>query len=161
MPRLEKFPDNPWNAYCWVIGEPQVGEGCWIGAFTLLDGSGGLTVGRGCDISSGAQLVTHSSARRTVSARAYPHVDRAPVVLGDHVFVGTHAVVLMGSTIGSHSVVAAGAVVKEHSTFEPWSLIAGVPARRLGDLREMEGWAEFLTTPGPVSGAPTAPEPGP
>ncbi len=135
MPRLETFPDNPYNAYCWVIGEPTIGEGCWIGAFTLIDGSGGLTIGRGCDISSGAQIVTHSSARRTVTARVFPHVERAPIEIGDHVFVGTNAVILMGSRIGSHSIVAAGAVVRENSEFPPWSLIAGVPARRIGDVR--------------------------
>jgi acetyltransferase-like isoleucine patch superfamily enzyme len=112
-----------------------IGEGCWIGAFTVIDGSGGLTIGRGCDISSGAQIVTHSSARRTVTARAYAHVDRAPVVIGDHVFIGSGAIILMGSEIGSHSVVAAGAVVTEGSKFPPHSLIAGVPAVRKGDVR--------------------------
>ncbi len=135
MPRLEKFPDNPYNAFCWVIGEPDIGEGCWIGAFTLIDGSGGLTMGKGCDVSSGAQLVTHSSARRTVTARAYPDVDRAPIEIGDHVFIGTNAVILMGSKIGSHSIVAAGAVVTEGSEFPPYSMIAGVPATRKGDVR--------------------------
>ena len=49
--------------------------------------------------------------------------------------VGSNATILMGSTIGHHSVVAAGAVVTEGSTFEPYSLIAGVPAVRKGDVR--------------------------
>lgn len=135
MPRLEQFPDNPYNAFCWIVGEPEIGEGCWIGAFTVIDGSGGLSIGKGCDISSGAQIITHSSARRTVTARAYPHVDRAPTSIGDHVFVGTNAVILMGATIGSHSVVAAGAVVTEGASFPPHSMIAGVPARRVSDVR--------------------------
>ena len=112
-----------------------MGEGCWIGAFTLIDGSGGLRIGRGCDISSGAQILTHSSARRTVTARRFPHVERAPTEIGDHVFIGSNAVVLMGSKIGAHSVVAAGAVVREFSEFPPFSLIAGVPAVRKGDVR--------------------------
>ncbi|MBK6955764.1 MAG: hypothetical protein IPH27_10005 [Actinomycetales bacterium] len=63
------LPPNPWNEHAWVVGEPTVGEGTWIGAFTLIDGSGGLTIGAGCDISSGAQIYTHSSAR-DVPARA-------------------------------------------------------------------------------------------
>ncbi len=135
MSKMTEFPPNPYNAFCWVVGEPEIGDGCWVGAFTMLDGSGGLRVGAGCDISSGAQIVTHSSARRTVTARAYPSVDRAPVEIGDHVFVGTNAVILMGSTIGAHSIVAAGAVVSEGSSFPPYSLIAGVPAVRKGDVR--------------------------
>ncbi len=135
MSKLEKLPDNPYNHLCWLIGDPKIDEGCWIGAFTVIDGSGGLSIGKGCNISSGAQIVTHSSARRTVTERAYPHVDRAPVVIGDYVFVGTNAVVLMGSQIGDHSIIAAGAVVSEHSVFPPYSLIAGVPAKRKGDVR--------------------------
>jgi acetyltransferase-like isoleucine patch superfamily enzyme len=122
------LPANPWNPLCWVVGEPIVGEGCWIGAFTLIDGSGGLTIGRGCNISSGAQILTHSSMRRTVTERRWPHVDRRSTELGEHCFVGTNAVILMGSRIGHHSVVAAGAVVREGSEFPPYSLIAGNPA---------------------------------
>ena len=66
--------------------------------------------------------------RRTVTERRWPNVDRRPTVLGEYCFVGTNAVVLMGSTIGHHSVIAAGAVVREGSTFPPYSLIAGNPA---------------------------------
>ena len=132
---LNGLPPNPYNALAWIVGEPDIGDDVWIGAFTLIDGSGGLKVGRGVNVSSGAQLLTHSSARRTVTARAHPHVDRAPTVIEDYVFIGANAVVLMGSTIGAHSIVAAGAVVREGSTFPPYSLIAGVPAIRKGDIR--------------------------
>lgn len=128
------LPPNPYNPLCWVVGAPEIGPGCWIGAFTLIDGSGGCRIGKGCEISSGAQILTHSSMRRTVTERAWPHVDRAATELGDHVFVGTNAVVLMGSKIGHHSVIAAGAVVREFSEFPPYSLIAGVPAVRKGDV---------------------------
>lgn len=134
VPQPWPLPPNRWNALCWVVGNPEIGDGCWIGAFTLLDGSGGLRIGKGCDISSGAQVLTHSSMRRTVSERRWPHVDRAPTEIGEHCFLGTNAVVLMGSRIGHHSVVAAGAVVTEFSDFPPNSLIAGVPAVRKGDV---------------------------
>lgn len=126
MPTL--LPPNPYHPLCWVVGTPEIGPGCWIGAFTLIDGSGGLRIGKGCDISSGAQILTHSSMRRTVTERVHPDVDRAPTEIGDHCFIGTNAVILMGSRIGHHSVVAAGAVVKENSDFPPYSVIAGNPA---------------------------------
>ena len=87
------LPPNPYNPHAWITGDPQIGAGTWIGAFTVLDGSGGLAIGAGCDISSGAQIYTHSSARRCVSARAHAEVDRAPVRIGDHVFVGAGAVI--------------------------------------------------------------------
>jgi acetyltransferase-like isoleucine patch superfamily enzyme len=134
LPDSWPFAPNPYNPLCWVIGVPDVGPGCWIGAFTMLDGSGGLRVGRGCELSSGVQILTHSSMRRCVTEREFPDVDRAATELGDWVFVGTGATVLMGSRIGHHSVIAAGAVVEEFSEFPPFSLIAGVPARWKGQV---------------------------
>jgi acetyltransferase-like isoleucine patch superfamily enzyme len=121
------LPANRWNPHAWIVGEPEVGEGTWIGAFTVIDGSGGLRIGRGCDISCGAQIYTHSSARRCVSGRSYPDVDRQPTTLGDYVFVGANAVIQMGVTIGDRAIVAAGAVVT--ADVPPATVVAGVPAR--------------------------------
>jgi len=134
--RPASLPPNPWNEHAWVVGDPEIGEGTWIGAFTVLDGSGGLRIGAGCDISSGAQVYTHSSARRCVSGRAYPEVDRAPVTIGDHVFIGAGAVVTMGVTIGDSAVVGAGAVVT--SDVPARAIVGGVPARVIGRV-ELDG----------------------
>jgi acetyltransferase-like isoleucine patch superfamily enzyme len=121
------LPRNPYNENAWVVGEPQIGEGTWIGAFTVVDGSGGLTIGRGCDISSGAHIYTHSSARRCVSGRAHPTVDRAPVTIGDYVFVGANVTINMGVTIGDHALIGAGAVVTRDVA--AYTVVQGVPAR--------------------------------
>jgi acetyltransferase-like isoleucine patch superfamily enzyme len=137
------IPENRFNTHCWITGQPEIGEGTWVGAFTLIDGQGGLTIGRGCDISSGAQVLTHSTVRRCVTERKYAKVDRRPTIIEDYVFVGTNAVILMGSHIGHHSVIAAGAVVLEGSRVPPYSLVAGVPGRVTRDIREQAaGWAE-------------------
>jgi acetyltransferase-like isoleucine patch superfamily enzyme len=113
-----------------------VGPGTWIGAFTVIDGSGGLTIGAGCDISSGAQIYTHSTVRRCVSGRSHPEVDRAPVVIGDRVFIGANATVMMGVTIGDGAVVGAGAVVTRD--VPPGTVVAGVPARVVSTV-EVDG----------------------
>ncbi|MFP5370452.1 MAG: acyltransferase [Actinomycetes bacterium] len=126
------LPANPYNPHAWVIGEPTVGAGTWIGAFTIIDGSGGLTIGAGCDISSGVHLYTHSSVRRCVSGRAFPTVERAPVHIGDHVFIGAGAIVNMSVRIGDHSVVGAGAVVSRD--VPPYTVVGGVPARPMATV---------------------------
>ena len=95
------LPENPYNPHAWISGHPVIGEGTWIGAFTVIDGSGGLTIGTGCDISCGVHIYTHSSARRCVSGRADGQVDRTPTTIGDRVFLGANAIVMMGTTIGT------------------------------------------------------------
>ena len=126
------LPDNPYHQLAWIVGDPQIGSGTWIGAFALIDGSGGLTIGDGCDIASGAHVYTHSSALRCVSGRTYPHVDRAPVTIGDRVFVGANAVVQMGVSIGDEAIVAAGAVVTRDVPAR--TVVAGNPARVVGEV---------------------------
>jgi acetyltransferase-like isoleucine patch superfamily enzyme len=136
MNALSPFPPNPYNPLCWITGAPEIGEGCWIGAFTLIDGLGGLKIGRGCDISSGAQILSHSTVRRCLSERTCDAVDKRPTEIGDYVFVGTHATILMGARIGHHSIVAAGAVVLEGADIPPYSLVAGVPARVVRSVKD-------------------------
>lgn len=127
-PPWHHLPQNPYNPHAWVLGDPQIGGGTWIGAFTVIDGSGGLTIGEHCDISAGAQIYTHSTVARALSDDRTP-VERRPTDIGDHVHVGAGAIILMGSRIGHHSVVAAGAVVTQDTVAPPGSLLVGVPAR--------------------------------
>ena len=124
LPEWHHLPANPYNPHAWILGTPNIGEGCWIGAFTVIDGSGGLTIGNGCEISAGAQIYTHTTVARAVSAGSAP-LARAPTWIGDHVHIGANAVVLMGTTIGDHSVIGANAVVLEGMVVPPWSVVVG------------------------------------
>jgi len=134
--RHEGFPPNAYNPHAWIVGEPEIGEGTWIGAFCLIDGSGGLRIGKGCDVSAGAHIYTHSSVKRCVSGRAYPVVDRQPVTIGDHVFIGANAVINMGVTVGDRAVIGAGAVVT--TDVPAGAIVGGVPARVIGRV-EVDG----------------------
>ncbi len=127
-PEWHHLPNNPYNPHAWIVGEPMIGRDCWIGAFTVIDGSGGLTIGDGCDISAGAQIYTHSTVGRAVSGGSEP-VERRPTSIGERVHVGAGAIVLMGSEIGDECVIGAGAVVPEGTVAPAGSLLVGVPAR--------------------------------
>lgn len=132
------LPDNKYNEHAWIVGNPDIGEDVWIGAFCLVDaGHAPLIVGRGTDIASGAQILTHSTVRRCISEREYDRVDSAATKIGEYCFIGANAVVLMGADIGHHSVVGAGAVVTEGMVVPPYSVVAGVPARIIGSSRAL------------------------
>jgi carbonic anhydrase/acetyltransferase-like protein (isoleucine patch superfamily) len=54
-------------------------------------------------------------------------------VLGDACLVGPGAVIMDGAVIGAGSIVAGGAVVPEGREFSAHSILAGVPAKRIGE----------------------------
>ena len=94
-----------------------------------------LTIGDYCKITSGVTILTHDYSR-SISARVYgEYVGGAlPVKIGDNVFIGQNATILMGTTIGNNCIVGAGAVVK--GAFPDNVVIAGNPARVVCTLEE-------------------------
>jgi len=51
----------------------------------------------------------------------------------DDCLIGINAVVMDGAIIGKGSIVAGGAMIREESVFEPGSIIAGVPAKKIAE----------------------------
>lgn len=142
MTVVNGLPENPYHPLAWITDDPRIGTGTWVGAFTVLDGSGGLRIGAGCDISAGAQIYTHNTVRRCVSGREFSEVERAPTRIGDHVFVGANAVVLMGVRVGDRAVIGAGAVVT--ADVDPATIVAGVPARAVGTVHIVDGTVHLV-----------------
>ncbi len=116
-------------ASAYVYGPVRVGTGTWIGPNVILDGSGGLVIGSGCDLSAGVQVYTHDTVERVLS-EGRAEVARSPVTIEDHVHVGAGAVIARGVTIGHHSVVGAGAFVNRD--VPAFTVAIGVPARAAG-----------------------------
>ena len=65
------------------------------------------------------------------------HIPGPPIKLGNHVWIGAHAVILPGVELGEYVVVAAGAVVNK--SFPPRVVVAGVPAKIVKYLGEAGG----------------------
>ena len=128
------------------LGEPErqltvIGERTWIGPFCSLDGTGGLKLGHHCMVSLGCQLLTHDTARWALSGGVADY-EYAATEIGECCFLGTLAVVTKGVTMGEHSLVAAGTVVT--GDVDPYSIVAGVPARRIGSVATADDGAVSL-----------------
>jgi acetyltransferase-like isoleucine patch superfamily enzyme len=121
------------NSY--VYGEVKVGARTWIGPFTILDGSGGLTIGDSCSISAGVQIYTHDSVEWAVSGgkASYPH---EPTTIGSRCYVGPNTVITKGITIGDGCIIGAQSFVNR--SWSPGSKIAGSPARLIGPQKDVK-----------------------
>ena len=95
-----------------IIGEPEIGEGTWIGHYTVIDGSNGLTIGTDCSIASGVHIYTHSTHKLTTENGEYLH---APVKIGDNVAIGANSVIMYGCKIGDNVCIPALSLVKPYT----------------------------------------------
>ena len=91
-----------------------------------LDVRGGLDVGEHVSVSPDVTILTAAHGVDDPEFRAMVR----PVVIEDHVWIGTRAIVLPGVRLGRGCVVAAGAVATRDVT--PLTIVAGVPARPVG-----------------------------
>lgn len=120
----------------------KIADEVFIGHFTWLDGTELLEIGRGAQISGRAGIFTHSShdsirdsegKEHQFDGRDLPGFIKGAVKIGEYAFIGTGATILPGIEVGSRAIVGAGAVVNRH--VEPYAIVAGNPARVIGDVR--------------------------
>jgi acetyltransferase-like isoleucine patch superfamily enzyme len=116
---LKNEVGTQFNDFCILRGKEyiNIGEDVWIGYFTLIDGSGGLTIGSKVAISSGVHIYTHdTSFHKALNTPKQPdasHVSRAPVSIGNNVQIGANSVILPGVAIGDNVVIGACSLVNK------------------------------------------------
>jgi acetyltransferase-like isoleucine patch superfamily enzyme len=112
----------------------HIGRQALVGEFCVIRGPGGVRIGDGTYLSPGVHIY---SSNHRFDDPGRPFVDQGVtaegVVVEDGCWIGARAIILDGVTVGRRSVVAAGAVVS--GDVPPHSLVAGVPARVVRDLR--------------------------
>lgn len=118
-----------------VLGDVRVGDHTWIGPFTVMDGSGGLSIGSYCSISAGVHIYTHDTVSWAVSGGEAP-VERSAVSIASRTYIGPNAIITRGVSIGSQCVVGAAAMV--NADVPDRSIVFGIPARVVGRV-ELEG----------------------
>jgi acetyltransferase-like isoleucine patch superfamily enzyme len=122
-----------------VVGRPanlRIGDGTGMNVNCFFECAGRVTVGNRVMMGMGVTVVTSDHPIGPDGRPQQAPVSR-DVVIEDGVWLGARSTVLPGVTVGEGVVVSAGSVVSRNCL--PYSLYAGVPARRLGPLPTTPG----------------------
>jgi acetyltransferase-like isoleucine patch superfamily enzyme len=115
----------------------------YIGHHNFIEASNGVTIGKGCQITSFVSISTHSSH---ISIRLYgsnygkakDHVGylNGAIEIGDFTFVGPHSVIMPNTKIGKGCIVSAFSYVK--GEFPDGAVISGNPATIIKNVAEID-----------------------
>jgi acetyltransferase-like isoleucine patch superfamily enzyme len=137
------------NKYCWlgddvhiaVVGESsdrkailRIGVDSGVSDRTKINVSQSVIIGNHCSIGWDCDIWDTDWHRVNYLDRESNSLSK-PVVIEDHVWIGSRSIIMKGVTIGSDSVIGAGSVVNKDVPQN--SLVAGHPARV---IRKIAGW---------------------
>jgi acetyltransferase-like isoleucine patch superfamily enzyme len=116
-------------------GELVIGDDTWIGQFCYFNSAGGIEIGSRVGIGPGVKIM---SSRHGEEGRKVPvllcDLEFARVTIESDCDLGMGSIILPGVMVGRGSQVGAGAVVTRD--VEPYAIVAGVPARKIGERPE-------------------------
>ncbi len=117
--------DNPYHPLVWINGDPEIGPGTYIGGLSDINATKGrIVIGAQCDIASFVAINAGDTHLMAIGLSEEPGA--GDIEIGNHVFIGSHSVVMGGARIGHHSVVGAGTIVRP-GEIPPYSLVVGNP----------------------------------
>ncbi len=123
----------------------RISDNVFIWHYTILDGTGVLTIEEGCQIGVWVGIFTHSSH---IAIRLYGnHYQEVPenlkkgyvirpVSIGKYTFIGAGSMILPGVKIGKGVLVSAVSIVSKD--IEDYAIVSGNPAEVIGDTRRLD-----------------------
>jgi maltose O-acetyltransferase len=125
-----------WQKLGVVMGENTYAN---LGMKVTTGGDGVLKIGANVSIAQNVTFVLCSDPNNGDEIKTIPYVrnnliKNAGITVEDEVWLGANVTILPGCKIGRCSVIGAGSVVTEN--IDPYSVYAGVPAKKIRDLRE-------------------------
>lgn len=122
-----------------IVGDVIMGDNCsiWFNAVVRGDVNF-IRIGNKVNIQDGA--VIHCTYQKTtVNIGNNVSIGHNAIVHGctihDDVLIGMGAIVMDNCEVGSNTIIAAGAVVLEGTTVEAGSVYAGVPAKKVKEIK--------------------------
>lgn len=120
----------------------QLADDVFIGHFCFIEASAGVRIGAGTQVTNYVSIVSHSTHRAVrvaaglSGAALQKAVSRAPIAIGQRCFIGPHSTIEAGAVLGHGTLVAAHSRVR--GAWPDFAVLAGSPARQVGDTREAD-----------------------
>jgi len=125
------------GAECFLHGPITLGERVLLHPRVSVDGArAGVVVGPGSRIGQGASLFAFDHGLDPTAELMDQPVTSRGIRVGRDVWIGHGAMIADGVTVGDHAIVEIGAVVTVD--VPDWGIVAGSPARVVGDRRDLE-----------------------
>lgn len=114
----------------------KLGNHVFLGVDNFLQASAGLEIGDDTMLGPGVKIwtVNHKFDEPDVPIRSQGY-DQKPVTIGKNVWIGANSFIMPGVELADGCVVSAGSVVSAKK-YPPYSIIAGNPARVMGNRKE-------------------------
>lgn len=114
----------------------KIGRDTQINSFSMIFGGSGVTIGDHVMIAPHCVLAAgnHDYRQADVPMRLAGAVSQGPIVIEDNVWIGANCTITDGVRIGAGAVVGANSVVTRDVGAN--QIVAGVPARVIGDRRD-------------------------
>jgi acetyltransferase-like isoleucine patch superfamily enzyme len=94
-----------------------------------------IQIGNNVLIGSGALISDTDAHSVNPKHRNDPSkIQRKPIIIEDDVFIGARSIIVKGVTVGKGAVVGIGSIVTRN--VEEYSIVAGNPAKKIGDVRD-------------------------
>ena len=135
------YPDARIRKKYWELLGVKMGNNTFpnFGFECTSNGETMVYIGDNVSIAPNVTIICESSANNGDKINHIPKVVNEltkiePVIIENEVWIGAGAILLPGVHIGECSIIGAGSVVIHD--VEPYSIYAGVPARKIRDLKE-------------------------
>lgn len=125
-------------------GGIDIGRRVHIAPYAIISGAGlgdneGIFIGDYVGVGAFARIYSHSEAPIDGKRMSGPMIPErmkgmisAPVRIEKDGLIGTGAVILPDVQVGEGAIVAANSLVTSHTIIPPYTIYAGIPARRVG-----------------------------
>ncbi len=113
----------------YVAGDLIIGSGTYINPNSMVFVRTKILIGENCAISWNCQIIDDDMHSILIDGEQVN--TPKPIIIENHVWIGSGVKIFKGVTIGEGSIIAAGSIVTK--SIPPHSLTAGIPARVIKD----------------------------